>query len=68
MLLHRRYYRCQPFKTQSNEIILHRKTSFTINGMTIHSTLGIPLNKILNELKASSDEKLDTLRKTYDQL
>jgi hypothetical protein len=26
------------------------------------------LNKILNELKASSDEKLDTLIKTYDQL
>jgi hypothetical protein len=36
--------------------------------MAIHSTLEIPLNRKLNELKASSDEKIDTLIKTYDQL
>jgi hypothetical protein len=44
------------------------KTSFNINGTTIHFALGIPLNKIFNEFKTLNDEKCDTLINTYDQL
>jgi hypothetical protein len=33
------------------------KTTFNINGMTIHLALVIPLNKNFNELKTLSDEK-----------
>jgi hypothetical protein len=35
-----------------------RKAAFNINGMIIHSTFAIPLNKKFNELKALSDEKM----------
>jgi hypothetical protein len=35
-----------------------RKTSFNINGTTIHFALAIPLNKKFNEIKALNDEKM----------
>ncbi len=44
------------------------KVIFNINGVTIHSTFAIPLNKNFNELKALSDEKRDSLIRKYDQL
>jgi len=44
------------------------KVAFNINGITIHSTLAILLNKIFNELKTLNNEKHDTLINTYDQL
>ncbi len=44
------------------------KSTFNINGTTIHSTLVIPSNKKLNELKKLNDIKHNTLIKTYDQL
>jgi hypothetical protein len=44
------------------------KFAFNINGITIHSTLVIPLNKNFNELKTFSDEKHDSLIINYDQL
>jgi uncharacterized radical SAM superfamily protein len=44
------------------------KTTFNINGTTIHSTFVIPLHKIFNELKTLNDEKDNTLIKNYDQL
>ncbi len=34
------------------------KENFNINGTIIHSTLAIPLNKMINELKALNDEKM----------
>ncbi len=45
-----------------------RKTTSNINGMISHFTFGIPLNKNLKKLKTLSDERCDTLIKTYDQL
>jgi hypothetical protein len=45
-----------------------RKTTFNINGTTIHSALAIPLNKNLIELNALSNERQYTFIKTYDQL
>jgi len=39
------------------------KTTNNINGMTIHSTFVIPLNKNFNKLKALSDERQDSLIK-----
>jgi hypothetical protein len=50
------------------KLIYTRKITFNINGMAIHSTLAIPLNKNLNELKKLSDEKCDSLIKIYDQI
>jgi hypothetical protein len=44
------------------------KTTFNINGTTIHSTLAIPLNKNLTKLNALSDERRDTFIKTYHRL
>jgi hypothetical protein len=44
------------------------KVAFNINGITIHSTLSIPLNKIFNELKTLNNEKCDTLINAYHQL
>jgi hypothetical protein len=44
------------------------KVAFNINSTTIHSTLVIPLYKNLTELNALSDERRNTLIKTYDQL
>jgi hypothetical protein len=34
------------------------KTTFNIDGMTIHLAFAIPLNKIFNKLKTLSDEKM----------
>ncbi len=34
------------------------KSTFNINGMTMHLALAISLNKKFNELKALSDEKM----------
>jgi hypothetical protein len=45
-----------------------RKITFNINEMTIHFTFGIPLNTNLKKLQILSDERRDTLMKTYDQL
>jgi hypothetical protein len=45
-----------------------RKTTFNIDGTTIHSTLAILINKNFNEFKALNDERCDILIKTYTQL
>jgi hypothetical protein len=45
-----------------------RKTTFNINGTTIHSILANPLNKNPTKLNALSDERQYTFIKTYDQL
>jgi hypothetical protein len=42
------------------------KVTFNINGITIHSTLAIPLNKNIRKLNALSDGRRDTFIKTYD--
>jgi uncharacterized radical SAM superfamily protein len=44
------------------------KTTFNINGVTIHFTLVIPLNKFFNEVKALNDEKGDNLIKMYESI
>jgi ATP-dependent DNA helicase PIF1 len=44
------------------------KVAFNIGGSTIHSALGIPLNKNLLELGGLSDERHDSFAKKYDQL
>jgi hypothetical protein len=44
------------------------KAAFNIGGSTIHSALGIPLNKSLLELGGLSDERHDNFAKKYDQL
>ncbi len=44
------------------------KVTFNINGTMIHFALVIPLNKILIELNALSDERHGTFIKTYAQL
>jgi hypothetical protein len=45
-----------PLKPKLMELTYTEKATF--NGMIIHSTLTIPLNKKFNELKALSDEKM----------
>jgi hypothetical protein len=55
-----------PLKPKMMKITYIDKTTFNINGMTIHSTLVIPLNK--NGLKILSDKKRYSLTKHYDQL
>jgi hypothetical protein len=47
-----------PFKPKVMKLTYIRKITFNINGMTIHSTLAIPLNENFNELKTLSDEKV----------
>jgi len=42
------------------------KTTFNINGMTIHFTFGITLNKNSKELKILSHERCDTWIKIQD--
>jgi hypothetical protein len=42
------------------------KTSFNIDGTTIHSSFSIPVN--CKDLPSLSSEWLDTLIKKYDQL
>jgi len=44
------------------------RVAFNINSTIIHFTFAIALNKNYNELETLSDEKHDTLIKTYDQL
>ena len=44
------------------------KAAFNIGGSTIHSLLGIPLNKSLLELEGLSDERCDNFTKRYNQL
>jgi hypothetical protein len=44
------------------------RSTFNINGTTIHLALAILLYKNFNELKALSDEKCNGLIKKYDQL
>jgi hypothetical protein len=44
------------------------KVAFNISGSTIHSALGIPLNKSLVKLGSSSDERCDNFTKKYGQL
>ncbi len=68
-----RYYikeiqNADPLKPKVMKLAYIGKFAYNINGLTIHSTLAIPLNKIFNELKTLSDEKLDNLIKIYDQL
>jgi hypothetical protein len=43
------------------------KRSFNINGITIHSTLAIPLNKKLTKLNGLNDERCETFITTYNQ-
>ncbi len=57
-----------PLKPKVIKLTCIGKTTFNIYGMTIHSTLAIPLKNKFNELKALSDEKRDNLIKNYDQL
>jgi hypothetical protein len=45
-----------------------RKTTFNINGTTIHVALAIPLNRGINKLKSLFDENRDGLIKNHDQL
>ncbi len=47
-----------PLKPKVMKLTYTRKITFNINGMTIHSTLAIPLNENFNELKTLSDEKM----------
>jgi hypothetical protein len=44
------------------------KAAFNISGSTIHSALGIPLNKSLLELGILNDERCDNFIKKYNQL
>jgi hypothetical protein len=44
------------------------KTTFNINGTTIHSTLAIPLNKNLTKLNALNGAKMTFIIKIYYQL
>jgi uncharacterized radical SAM superfamily protein len=55
-----------PLKPKVMKLTYIGKFAYNINGLTIHSTLAIPLNKFFNELKTLSDEKLDNLIKNYD--
>jgi hypothetical protein len=47
-----------PLKPKVMKLAYIEKVAFSINGMTIHSTLAIPLNKNFNEVKALNDEKM----------
>jgi hypothetical protein len=40
------------------KLTYNEKSTFNINGMTIHLALAIPLNKNINELKPLNDEKM----------
>jgi uncharacterized radical SAM superfamily protein len=46
-------------KLKVMKLVYKGKVAFNIDGMTIHFSLAIPLNKTFNELKALSDEKGD---------
>jgi hypothetical protein len=52
-----------PLKSKVMKLAYIGKVAFNINGMTIHSTLAIPLNKNFNGLKTLNDEKHDSLIK-----
>ncbi len=57
-----------PLKPIIMKLTYTRKTTFNIDGTTIHSTLAILINKNFNEFKALNDERCDILIKTYTQL
>jgi DNA replication protein DnaC len=68
-----RYYNkinleADPLKQKVMKLGYTGKAAFNIGGSTIHSALGIPLNKSLLELGGLSDERRDSFAKTYDQL
>jgi hypothetical protein len=44
-----------------------RKTSFNINGTTIHFALKISLHKNIKKVNTLNDKRCDTFIKTYDQ-
>jgi hypothetical protein len=52
-ILHIRNNKSSPLKPKNMKLTYIGKTTFHINGTTIHSTLTIPLNKNYNELKAN---------------
>jgi len=61
---HKKMLRCyikdipngDPLKQKVMKLTYTRKFAFNINGMTIHSTFAILLNKNFNELKTLNDE------------
>jgi hypothetical protein len=57
-----------PLKPKIMKLTYTRKTTFNINGTTIHSRLATALNKNYNDIKALSDEKRDILIKIFNQL
>jgi hypothetical protein len=57
-----------PLKQKVMKLGYIGKAAFNIGGSTIHSALGIPLNKSLLELGGLSDERHDSYAKKYDQL
>jgi hypothetical protein len=57
-----------PLKPKVMKLTYIGKATFNINGVTIHFTLVIPLNKNFNELKTLSDEKRDSLIKIYESI
>ncbi len=67
-ILYKKIPNVDPLKQKIMKLTYTEKTAFNINGMNIHSTLEIPLNKKFNELKTLNDEKCESLIKNYDQL
>ncbi len=57
-----------PIEPKIVKLVHIGKTTFNINGTTMHSTFVILLNKNFNELKTLNDEKHNTLLKKIDQL
>ncbi len=58
-----RYYiknisNANPLKPKIIKLMYTQKIAFNINGMNIHSTIAIPLNKNFNKLKTLNDEKM----------
>jgi hypothetical protein len=52
------FKKLDPLKPKVTKLMYIGKTTFHINGTTIHSGLVIPLNKSYNELKTLNDEKM----------
>jgi hypothetical protein len=68
-----RYYNkinleADPLKQKVMKLGFTGKAAFNIGGSTIHSALGIPLNKSLLELGGLSDERRDNFAKKFGQL
>jgi hypothetical protein len=55
-----------PLKPKVMKLTYIGKATFNNNGMTIHFTLVILLNKQINEFKAMSDEKRDSFINIYE--